>query len=82
MVIDAGRVSINGDRWPEPYVASESVDPYTSLRTIVRPGHYFVLGDNRLHSSDSREFGQVPAEYLRGKVRAKVWPLGRLGSVH
>ncbi len=81
VIIERGRVMINGAGWPEPYVASESVDPYTTLRTIVRPGHYFVLGDNRLHSSDSREFGQVPADYLRGKVRAKVWPLARLGSV-
>ena len=81
VVIARGRVSINGDRWPEPYVAPESVDPYTSLRTVVQDGHCFVLGDNRLHSSDSREFGQVPFEYVRGKVRARIWPLSRLGSI-
>ena len=81
VVIQDGRVSINGAGWPEPYVAPEAVDPYTSMRTVVREGHYFVLGDNRLHSSDSREFGQVPFEYLRGKVRARIWPLSRLGSI-
>ncbi|MFT7676467.1 MAG: signal peptidase I [Planctomycetota bacterium] len=82
VLIEGGRVTINGDGWPEPYVASESVDPYTHLSITVRPGHYFVLGDNRLHSSDSREFGQVPFELIRGKVRARVWPPARLGTVN
>lgn len=82
VLIEGGRVSINGDGWPEPYVAPESVDPYTHLSITVRPGHYFVMGDNRLHSSDSREFGQVPFDLIRGKVRARVWPPARLGAVH
>lgn len=82
VLIEGGRVTINGAGWPEPYVAPESVDPYTHLSITVRPGYYFVLGDNRLHSSDSREFGQVPFELIRGKVRARVWPPARLGAVH
>ena len=58
-----------------------SIDPYTRLRTTVEPGHYFVMGDNRLRSSDSREFGQVPRELLRGKVQLRIWPPERVGWI-
>ena len=49
----------------------------------IEAGHYFVLGDNRPHSTDSRakiwyRNGQVPAEKIRGRVRARIWPLDRL----
>jgi len=81
IVIDRGAVYINGEALPEPYVDAASIEPWTSMRTTVRPGHYFVLGDNRRRSSDSREFGQVPMEYLRGKVRARLWPVERIGLI-
>ncbi len=81
VVIQRGQVYINGEHLDEPYVAAAAIDPWSSMHTVVRPGHYFVLGDNRRRSSDSREFGQVPAEYLRGKVRARLWPLGRVGLI-
>ena len=81
VVIDRGEVFINGEALPEPYVDAASIEPWTSMHTTVRPGHYFVLGDNRRRSSDSREFGQVPAEYLRGKVRARLWPVERIGLI-
>ena len=76
-----GEVWVNGVRLEEPYVAESSIEPWTTLGTTVRRGHYFVLGDNRRRSSDSREFGQVPLEYLRGKVRFRLWPLERIGVV-
>ena len=79
--IFAGAVWVNGERIEEPYVDKQSMDPYSTVDTTVRSGHYYVLGDNRLRSSDSREFGQVPFEYLRGKVRLRLWPLDRLGLV-
>lgn len=82
IVIANGRVYINGDQLTEPYVEEASIEPWTSMRTTVRPGHYFVLGDNRKRSSDSREFGQVPFEYLRGKVRLRLWPMDRAGLIH
>ena len=82
IVIANGRVYINGDQLTEPYVEDASIEPWTSMRTTVRPGHYFVLGDNRKRSSDSREFGQVPFEYLRGKVRLRLWPMDRAGLIH
>jgi signal peptidase I len=81
VVIARGQVFINGEELAEPYVSEASIEPWTSMRTTVRPGHYFVLGDNRRRSSDSREFGQVAAEYLRGKVRLRLWPMGRFGVI-
>ena len=81
VVIAAGSVFVNGVELDEPYVEDASIEPWTALKTEVLPGHYFVLGDNRRRSSDSREFGQVPFEYLRGKVRFRLWPLSRIGMV-
>lgn len=77
--IDGGRVCVNGTALDEPYIADP--DPRTHLAVIVEPEHFFVLGDNRPHSSDSREFGQVPRQNLRGKVDVRVWPPERIGSV-
>lgn len=79
VVIEAGRVWVNGQALHEPYVAD--ADPLSRLATRVKPAHYFVLGDNRPRSSDSRDFGQVPAEYVRGRVEVRLWPFERLGAV-
>ena len=75
--IEGGHVSVNGTRLEEPYVAEQ--DARTDVHTRVAEDHYFVLGDNRPHSSDSREFGQVPKENLVGKVDLRVWPPARAG---
>lgn len=75
--IDGGRVWVNGESLEEPYIAEP--DPRTHLAQTVEPGCLFVLGDNRPHSSDSREFGQVPLQNLVGLVNLRVWPPARLG---
>ncbi len=41
---------------------------------------YFLLGDNRAHSSDSRSWGPVPEALIRGRTLARYWPVTRLGS--
>jgi len=74
-----GEVWVNGERLAEPYV--ESIDASSSLSAVIEPGHYFVLGDNRPRSSDSREFGTVPEEYVRGRVDLRLWPLRRAGLI-
>ncbi|MFN0243791.1 MAG: signal peptidase I [Planctomycetota bacterium] len=78
--IEHGRVSVDG-RWiDEPYV--DEIDPRTAIVMRIESDSYFVLGDNRAHSSDSREFGLVPRENLRGKVDLRVWPPERMGRLH
>lgn len=79
IVIDAGQVWVNGRLLEEPYV--DSPDASCSLRTHVKPAHYFVLGDNRQRSCDSRDFGQVPQGYVRGKVELRLWPPARVGLI-
>lgn len=77
-----GMVWVNGELLDEPYVDERSVDPYTVEHTTVKPDHFYVLGDNRLRSSDSREFGQVAREFLRGCVNLRVWPPTRVGLIY
>ncbi|MBI5434291.1 MAG: signal peptidase I [Planctomycetes bacterium] len=79
VVIEAGIVWVNGVALEEPYVSD--ADPLSRSATRVKPAHFFVLGDNRPRSSDSRDFGQVPAEYVRGRVEVRLWPFDRAGAV-
>ena len=78
--IHEGSVSVNGEVLEEPYISEP--DPRGDATVCVEPEHYYVMGDNRPHSSDSREFGQVPRENLRGKVDLRVWPPDRAGTLH
>lgn len=77
--IENGRVSVDGQSIDEPYIGE--IDPRASIVMHIEPDNYFVLGDNRAHSSDSREFGLVPRDNLRGKVDLRVWPPERMGRL-
>ncbi len=77
IVMSNGKVWINGEQIEERYTLES--DLRSDLTEVVKEGHYFVLGDNRLHSSDSREFGQVAAGLVRGKVDLRLWPFERIG---
>jgi signal peptidase I len=79
VVLDQGRVWVNGELIDEPYV--DAPDRMARLSTHVKPAHFFVLGDNRRRSCDSREFGLVPQDYVRGKVDLRIWPPARLGMI-
>ena len=79
VVLENGRVFVNGEAVTEPYVADQ--DPLARVHMRVKPAHFFVLGDNRPRSCDSREFGLVPQDYIRGKVELRVWPPARAGSI-
>jgi len=79
VMLENGRVWVNGVRLSEPYISAP--DPLVHMSVCVRKAYFFVLGDNRLRSFDSRDFGQVPQDYIRGKVEARLWPPGRAGTV-
>ena len=74
-----GAVFVNGRRLREPYVARRYRDAMTHPARRVPAGHYFVMGDNRLRSCDSRVFGPIPREDLVGEAVAVYWPPGRIG---
>lgn len=73
-----GYLSINGRPLQEPYVDPGHRDE-SSGRWHVPEGAYFVLGDNRASSCDSRQFGSVPRRNLAGPVVAFYWPPDRIG---
>jgi len=67
--IREGKVIVNGQELDEPYVDSRFNQSHRSQQPIyVRPNYYYVLGDNRDNSSDSRMWGLVPERYVYAKV--------------
>ncbi len=70
--IVAGEVSVNGKRLEEPYVYNK--DSYNMRPLTVPPDSYFVLGDNRRASDDSRQWGFVPTANIIGKAWLAYWP--------
>ena len=73
-----GYVYIDGRRLDEPYVQSTRRDSRTIAPIKIAPDHYFMMGDNRSSSCDSREWGTVPKANLIGKVFAVYWPPARI----
>ena len=73
-----GYVYVNGTRLAEPYITTDRRDSRTIAPTTIPAGQYFVLGDNRVSSCDSRAWGTVPRGNLIGKVSATYWPLSRI----
>jgi signal peptidase I len=75
-----GIIYINGKKLVEPYVDSHHLDNATSYPARkIPPGDYFMMGDNRIQSCDSREWGPVPRGNLIGEVFFVYWPPNRLG---
>jgi signal peptidase I len=69
-----GVVYIDGERLVEPYVDPSRRGNESRSWPRVAPGHYFLLGDNRIHSCDSRAWGTVPRSSLIGPVMLTYWP--------
>jgi signal peptidase I len=75
-----GYVYIDGKKLNEPYIskAAHEADDRTIAPIKIPPGHYFMMGDNRGSSCDSRSWGTVPKQNLIGKVIATYWPPNRI----
>ena len=73
-----GFVYINGKKLDEPYIEPDRRDTRGAETFNVPQGQYFMMGDNRSQSCDSREWGTVPRKNLIGKVFATYWPPNRI----
>ncbi len=80
--IDQGRVYVNGEPLTEPYVRPSSRDDRSFPETTVPADSFFVLGDHRNMSSDSRDFGPIPQESVYGKAVFVYWPFDKLGKLN
>jgi len=71
-------VAVDGVNLNEPYINKDDLfNPFGPIKNlVVKSGEYFVMGDNRGNSSDSREWGFVPRQNIIGKAALTYWPLG------
>jgi signal peptidase I len=79
--IRRGTVYVNGTKISEPYLKPEFQDHKSFRKTIVPSGQYFVLGDHRNSSNDSRSWGFVSQDLIYGKAVFSYWPFSRVGLV-
>ena len=78
--VRSGVVYLNGEKLAEPYLAGEFDNDSYPLQ-VVPPEHYFVLGDHRNSSNDSRDWGFVPEQNIFGEAVFRYWPLSKLGLI-
>jgi signal peptidase I len=76
-----GHLFVNGKELAEPYVPASYLDgaSYPPLR--IPDDEYFVMGDHRDSSNDSRVFGPVPRQFIYGKAVFAYWPVDHFGSL-
>jgi signal peptidase I len=79
--ITRGQVFVNQKPLAEGYVPEEYRDHVSMSQMMVPEGEYFVLGDHRSSSNDSRTWGTVGRNFIYGKAVFSYWPLDRLGTV-
>lgn len=83
LAVKGGRVYINGKRQDEPFIRPDEDCAICNLpRPITIPkDHYFMMGDNRGESADSREWGPVPKKWLIGQAFVTYWPPRKIGTL-
>ncbi len=80
--IESGRVFVNDKPLIEDYVAGDFADDRSYPELIVPAHTYFLLGDHRNMSKDSRDFGPVNERFIYGKAVFGYWPFEKMGRVH
>jgi signal peptidase I len=85
LLISHGIVYINGHKLDEPYLpeAWNTLDTWGGADgTVVPPNEYFVMGDNRNRSQDSRIFGFIGRDRIDGRAWFRIWPLNHFGDIY
>jgi signal peptidase I len=81
VLIRQGAVYVDGKIVPEPYVPPQYEDLSDFGPKLVPPDSYFVMGDHRISSNDSRVFGAVASRYIYGRAVFAYWPVDHFGSL-
>src|SRR5687767_11217637 len=76
-----GALYVNDRPVDEDYVRPFFNDDESHSKVMVAKGYYYVLGDHRNSSNDSRSWGEVPEKYIYGKAVFRFWPLSKLGFI-
>jgi signal peptidase I len=77
---EGGHVLIDGHQLNEPYLPAGTVTSDFPQK-VLAPNTYWVMGDNRTNSSDSRVFGAIARSQLVGRAFVLIWPIGRIGQL-
>ena len=80
--IRGGRVVVDGEPQDEDFARLDDACPVCNLpkEVTIPPDHWFMMGDNRGESADSREWGPVPEDWIVGRVVLTYWPPNRIGG--
>ena len=84
--VKKGVLYIDGEAIEEPFLSDLRTERFDKISNnfgpiVIGEGEYFVMGDNRDNSNDSRNVGVITEEMVIGKVRQIIWPLNRFGAV-
>jgi len=85
LLIRDGTIYINGHKLDEPYLPEEWTIDATwngGAEAVIPANDYFVMGDNRNRSQDSRFFGPISRDRIDGKAWFRIWPLDKFGSIY
>lgn len=77
-----GKLILNGTKVEENYLSPENLQATEDFEIIVPANNYFVMGDNRQASKDSRRFGPISEKSIIGRVKTIYWPIRNFGEVN